>query len=168
MNFKTNKDIIIRVVKHFVGVTAVGTMILLICMILFAESVIFSKEVVALLIGIAIFCLGIGGLISAIFIFFSYCMNRISKLEKIIADRDKTIATQHNQLQKVNAYMITRSDSKVATTKSVSDTSENKIFREIAPLSDEVAIDESLELEAESSYEPEPILPQDSPATEDA
>lgn len=173
MNLKTNKDIIIRVVKNFVGVTAVGAMILLIAMMLFAESIVFSKEVICLLIGIAFLCLGIGGVSSAVLIFFSFCTKKIAKLEKTIADRDKTIAdkdkiiaNQNNQLKEAKAFVRSYATPKIQKP-NTSDTGRGKgIFDEIDDLlSEEVDEDEPIPSE---SPEQEELPPQESPDNEDA
>lgn len=138
MNFKTNKDIIIRVVKNFLGVTAVGGLVLLIAMMFFAESIIFSKEALGLLIGLAIFCLGIGGLVSAILIFFSFCTKKIEKLEKTIAKKDRIIASKDNQLR--NAHVLAVHETSNEQQSETSTQSKGKdIFNEISPLSEEVS-----------------------------
>lgn len=145
MNFKTNKDIIIRIVKDFLGVTAVGALIMLICLMLFAESIIFSKEVIGFLIGIAILCLGIGGLTSAIFIFFHCCLKEIAKLKKTIAKQDKIIANHFNEEQTFNFRHI--SHSTPASTEADKNTNKS-IIDEISCLSEDIADDEIVELES--------------------
>lgn len=145
MNFKTNKDIIIRIVKDFLGVTAVGAMFMLICLMLFAESIILSKEVIGFLIGIAILCLGIGGLASAIFIFFHCCLKEIAKLKKTIAKQDQIISNQYNEEQTFNFRHIP--SSKPASNEAEKNTGKN-IIEEISDLSEDIDDDETVELEA--------------------
>ena len=166
MNLKANKDIIIRVVKNFAGVITVGAMILLIAMMFFAESIIFSKEVLGLLIGIAILFTGVGGIVSATLIFFSCCMKKIAKLEKAVADRDNIIANQNNQLLQVRTYV--KNHNVPTSQKNSAKDADNKIFKEIESLSAEIPLDESPELEAQIGSDSEPIPSQDSPVTEDA
>lgn len=165
MNMKTNKDIIIRVVKDFIGVTAVGAMILLITFMLFAESVVFSKEVIGLLIGIAILCLGIGGVIAAVFIFFAYCMKKIAKLEKTIADKERIIANQSNQLKEAQAFARRCNTPKKQQPKTSNKDRSKGIFDEIDGLSKEVTVDEPVTDEAP---EQEETPPQEVPVNEDA
>lgn len=169
MNFKTTKDTIIRVAKDFIGVTAVGAMFVLICMMFCIESITFSKEVIGLLLGTSILCLGIGGLTSAVLIFFFCCTKKISKLEKVIAHQDKIILNQQKQLREANAYSTPIKH----TTETVTPCHDNKILKEIESLSEEVPLDESIELEEELIPSQEPVPPQesvsqqDSPVTED-
>lgn len=168
MNFKTNKDIIIRVVKNFLGVTAVGALVLLIAMMFFAESIIFSKEVLGLLIGITLLGIGIGGLTSAVLIFFSLCTKKIEKLEKALAKKDRIIASKDNQLR--NAHVLTIHETSNEQQSETSAQSKGKdIFNEISPLSEEVSDEETLidELVSDEVSELEDIPSQESSDTED-
>ena len=141
MNFKTSKDIIIRVVKNFLGVTAVGALLLLIAMMFFAESLIFSKEVLGLLIGIAILCLGIGGLTSAVLIFFCFCTKKIAKLEKALATKDRIIASQSNQLKKTQVLTIHETSNEPQSEASATGKGKD-ILNQISDLSEEACDEE--------------------------
>lgn len=168
MNFKTNKDIIIRVVKNFLGVTAVGALVLLIAMMFFAESIIFSKEVLGLMIGITFLGIGIGGLTSAVLIFFSLCTKKIERLEKALAKKDRIIACKDNQLR--NAHVLTVHENSDDQQSETSTQSKGKdIFNEINPLSEEVPDEETLidELVYDEVSEEEESSSLESPDTED-
>ena len=168
MNFKNTKDIIIRVVKDFLGVTAVGGMFMLICLMFFAESIVFSKEVMAFLIGMTTLGIGIGGLVSAIFIFFIICTKKISKLEKTIAEKDKVIDIQNAQLRDARASSrkcYTHTSLKSTTS---SNPASRNILKEIEPLSEEVSIDEDSELAVCETSEQEPTLPEENKTEENA
>ena len=155
MNLKANKDIFNRVVKNFACVIAIGAMVLLIAIMLFAESIHFSKEVFGLVIGTAFLFSGIGGIVSAATIFFSYCMKKITKLEKVIAEKDKTISTQRKQLKE--AYSSKNAAPQVNRT--------HDIFEVLEPLSEDSTSDETIDLDESC---PEFIPPLNPTAMEDA
>ena len=135
MNLKNTKDIFVGAVKTFAGIIAVGAMIMMITFTLFAESVVFSKEVFAPVLSLAIIFTGIGGLVAVVFIFFRYYIRKSEQQEETIKSYKSTIKQLRKELNAANKFI----QENLPPQRIQSDSPENErrdgFFRQIAGLS---------------------------------